>query len=295
MIDFIELLLKNDLSIAYKEDFDFSKNSTIGIGGKAKIVFYPTTIKELIALVDLLEENNAPYLVLGNLSNVLPPDQYLEKAIILTTKLTSIEFAKSVFVSAGVTSGALIRACAKNGKTGVEFLAGIPCTIGGATYMNAGAGGKYISDIVKRVLVYKQRRLCILTKKECEYGYKTSVFMKNGGIILGVELELDDALEEEILANQKNVLATRNWLPKGRSMGCVFKNPLGESAGKLIEGAGLKGLRNGGAVVSEIHANFIINEKNATQNEVLELIRIIKNAVFAQYKIILEEEIEIID
>lgn len=295
MFDFIELLLKKNLTIAYKEGFDFAKNSTIGLGGRAKIAFFPTTVKELIALVDLLEDNNAPYLVLGGLSNVLPPDYDLDKAIIFTTKLTTVEFAKSVFVGAGVRSGQLIQACAKNGRTGAEFLAGIPCTLGGAVYMNAGAGGKYISDIVKRVLVYHQRKLCIFTKKECEYGYKTSVFMKNGGIILGIELDLAEGSEEEALANQRSALASRSWLPKGRSMGCVFKNPLGESAGKLIEGAGLKGLRNGGAVVSEIHANFIINENNATAKDVLELIKVIKNAVFAQYKILLEEEIEIID
>ncbi len=295
MKDLVERLLQKGLQVECEREFDLANASTIGVGGKAAFAFKPKSLKELMRLVDAFDEDSVSFLVLGKMSNVLPPDGRLEKPIVLTTNLRELEFSKGVFAEAGVTSGMFIKECAKHGKTGAEFLSGIPCTIGGAAYMNAGAGGKYLSDIVKRVLVYKQRKLCLIAKKNCGYEYKRSVFMENDAIILGVEFALDDAATEEILDNRKCILQGREWLPKGRSAGCIFKNPLGESAGKLIEGAGLKGLRVGGAVVSEIHANFIINDKGATAADVKKLIALIKNAVFAQYKVRLEEEIRIID
>ena len=294
MIDIIELLSKSGLDVAAERDFDLAKGSTFGIGGVANLVLKPKTIKELMKIADVFSENCVEYAVFGKMSNVLFPDVRYLKPIILTTGLTSVEFSKGVFAEAGVTTAKFLKECERHKKSGAEFLAGIPSTIGGAAYMNAGASGKYLSDIVKRVLVYKQKKLCLLSKKSCEYGYKSSVFMQDDCIILGVEFELEDGDEREILQTRKSVLHGREWLPKGKSAGCVFKNPLGNFAGKLIEGAGLKGLRVGGAVVSDVHANFIINDGNASATDVKKLIFLIKNAVFAQYKIQLEEEIRII-
>ena len=119
--------------------------------------------------------------------------------------------------------------------------------------------------------------------------------MQNGDVILGARLCLRSASESEITANLKAFKERRQHLPKGKSMGCVFKNPQGYTAGKLIEGAGLKGLRMGDAYVSLEHANFIINDKNATAKQIKGLIGLIKNAVYAQYKIKLEEEIRYLD
>ncbi len=293
MKDLIELLTNERINVQYERDFNLSKKSTIGIGGKAKIAFFPSTLKEFITLADFLFDEDIHFLILGNASNVLLPDKEMDKPIIFTTKLNSMEFSSGVFVEAGVTSGAFLKECEKHGKTGAEFLAGIPCTIGGAVYMNAGAGGKYISDIVKRVLIYKRKKLLLVPKNACGYSYKKSVFMDTDEVILGVELELEDAMSSEVNENRKRVLKNREWLPKGKSLGCIFKNPLGDFAGRLIEGAGLKGLRVGGAVVSDTHANFIINDLGATSKDVKELIALVKNAVFAQYKIKLEEEIRI--
>jgi len=291
--DLIELLTNARINVHYERDFNLSKKSTIGIGGRAKIAFFPKKLKEFIALADCLFDEDIPFLILGNASNVLLPDEELDKPIIFTTNLTSIEFLNGVFVEAGVSSNAFLKECEKYGKTGAEFLAGIPCTIGGATYMNAGAGGKYISDIVKRVLIYKRKKLFLVPKNACEYSYKKSSFMDTDEVILGVELELENATSDEVIENRKNVLKSREGLPKGKSLGCIFKNPLGDYAGRLIEGAGLKGLRVGGAVVSNVHANFIINDSGATAKDVKQLISLVKNAVFAQYKINLEEEIRI--
>jgi UDP-N-acetylmuramate dehydrogenase len=192
---------------------------------------------------------------------------------------------------AGVSSGELLRACKKHGKLGAEFLAGIPCTVGGAAYMNAGVGGRYFSEIVRSVIVYEDGCLRTYPKEECGYAYKRSRFM-SGGVILGVVLELKDGSPRLVQEEMERWQQRRAHLPKGRSMGCVFKNPEGEVAGKLIEGAGLKGLRIGGAVVSEQHANFIMNDKNATTSDVRSLIVKIQQAVYQKYGVRLKEEIE---
>ena len=118
--------------------------------------------------------------------------------------------------------------------------------------------------------------------------------MQEGGVLFAVTFSLTNATPEDVARQRKKYLLQRAKLPKGRSMGCVFKNPQGDFAGRLIEGAGLKGLRVGGAVVSEQHANFILNDRNASSNDIKNLISIVKNAVYAQYKIHLEEEIRYI-
>lgn len=272
--------------------FDYAKRSSIGCGGIAPVAFYPKTVEELISLVEELENERRPFTTLGNLTNVLPPDGNSQTAVVSTKKLVGIEETDGgVFALAGVTSGVLLKACKRLQLSGAEFLEGIPCTLGGALYMNAGVSGTYIAEIVENVTVLRQGELVVLDKTDCEYAYKTSVFMRSGDVIVGAKLRLKQTTEESVLERISQYRAKRAHLPKGKSMGCVFKNPDGMIAGKLIEGAGLKGLRVGGAVVSTEHANFIINDKNATSTQIKTLIALIKNAVFAQYKIRLEEEI----
>ncbi len=272
--------------------FDYAKRSSIGCGGVAPVAFYPKSVEELISLVEELENKKLAFTVLGNLTNVLPPDGNSQTAVISTKRLAKVEETESgVFALAGVTSGGLLKACKQLQLSGAEFLEGIPCTLGGALYMNAGVSGTYIAEIVESVTVLHKGKLVVLDKSDCGYAYKTSAFMYSGGVIVGARLKLQKTNEEAILEKIDYYRAKRAHLPKGKSMGCVFKNPKGAVAGKLIEGAGLKGLRAGGAVVSTEHANFIINDRNATSAQIKTLITFIKNAVFAQYKIRLEEEI----
>ena len=272
--------------------FDYAKGSSIGCGGRAPAAFYPETVEELVLLIKEFQEKGVPFTMLGNLTNVLPPDGESETWVISTKKLAKIERTDSgVFALAGVTSGLLLKECKQCCLSGAEFLEGIPCTLGGALYMNAGVSGKYIAEIVESVSVLRSGKLVVLEKTECDYAYKSSVFMRSNDVIVGARLRMEEASEEIILKRISYYRAKRAHLPKGKSMGCVFKNPTGQVAGKLIEGAGLKGLRVGGAVVSTEHANFIINDKNATSTHIKTLIMLIKNAVFAQYKIRLEEEI----
>ena len=270
--------------------FDFTKHSTIGCGGFAKVAYYPKNEEETLFLLSACKDG---WIALGNLSNVLPSDEGVNKTVICTKRLTEIrETQDGTFVSAGVTSGALLRYMKENGLSGAEFLVGIPCTLGGILYMNGGAGGKYIADIVKSVRIVQNGKVINLPVEECLYSYKNSMFMRTGDFILGATLRLKKTDEASVDKEIRRWIDKRVHLPKGKSMGCVFKNPQGAFAGELIEKTGLKGFRLGGAKVSEAHANFIINDKNATAAEIRALILLVKNAVFAQYGITLEEEIQ---
>lgn len=271
--------------------FAFSRHSSIGCGGSAKIAFYPRSVAETTALFQKLERDKIPYFVVGNMTNILPADEGTDKAIVCMKSLNGVSVSDSAFVYAGATSGALLSACKRANKSGAEFLSGVPCTLGGALYMNAGAGGAYISEIVESVLVYAGGETRMLSVKDCGYSYKKSAFMENGGVILGASLRLEAADAATIEAREQYYKDRRKHLPKGRSMGCVFKNPEGGFAGDLIERSGLKGLRVGDAKVSEEHANFIINDGNATARDIRALISLIKNAVWSQYGVRLEEEI----
>ena len=271
--------------------FDFSRHSSIGCGGTARAAFYPRSVEEAVELLKKLQTDGVPYLVLGNLTNVLPSDEAMEKVVVCLKAMDGVAVEGEAFAYAGVTSSGLLRACKTAQKSGAEFLSGIPCTLGGALYMNAGAGGKYICEIVKSVLVYELGKTRILSLNDCGYSYKKSVFMENDCVILGASLRLGSADMPTIERCERYYKERRKHLPKGRSMGCVFKNPKVGFAGELIEKSGLKGFRIGGAKVSEEHANFIINDGNASSRDIRALIAFIQNAVWAQYGVKLEEEI----
>lgn len=279
----------------YEKPFDFSKHTSIGCGGKAKVALFPKNKQEMLAMVRDLYDDGVPFIVLGNMTNVLPPEGYLDKVVLCTHLLKGHHRdGESMYFAAGTSSGEILRYAKQEQLSGCEFLDGIPCSVGGAVYMNAGVQGRYMADCIQSVEVIRDGAYRTLPLSACAYGYKQSVFMQNHDIIVGATLQLHVASEKEIEEKRSYYQARRIHLPKGKSMGCVFKNPQGQSAGKLIEGAGLKGLRIGGAVVSSQHANFIINDARATSQDVQSLIQIIKNAVFAQYKIRLKEEIKIL-
>ncbi len=273
-----------------------AKYTTIGCGGYTDAIFFPDTTEKLVELVLHLQNDGVPFHMIGQGANVLPSDDLSGKVLVCTKRIKAVSVQKeSVFVSAGVSSALLLKICRENSLSGAEFFTGIPSTMGGALYMNAGVADGHIADIVQSVLVLRNGKLETLSKEDCAYGYKTSVFMHNRDVILGATLRLKVASLQEIDAKTDIFRTRRAHLPKGKSMGCVFKNPMGYSAGILIENAGLKGLRIGGAIISHEHANFIINDRGATASDVRRLIQTIKNAVFAQYKIRLEEEIRYVE
>lgn len=277
-----------------KNRFDLAKHSTIGCGGWTKIAYFPRSIEEVSNLIQYLTVIEREFYAVGNMSNVLPSDGQSKRVFVCMKGIKEVRLNENFF-GAGLTSGELLRLCSEAQLGGLEFLQGIPTTLGGALFMNAGVENAHIGDLVQDVLVHDGKSMRRLPKEECDYAYKHSVFMQNGWTILGAYLRLEQCSATEIEERLQYYTQRRGHLPKGKSMGCVFKNPDGVSAGKLIEGAGLKGLRIGGAVVSDIHANFILNDKGATSQQIKTLIGIIKNAVFAQYRIKLEEEIRYLE
>lgn len=274
--------------------FDFSSHSSMGCGGKASLAFYPKTEEEFVFLVKKL---GADCVVVGNLTNVLVSDLGTDKIVICTKKLRQIQAVdeRSVYAESGVMSHALLAWLRASNLGGAEFLTGIPCTLGGALYMNAGAGGRYSAELVQTVRICRDGEVLTIPVEDCEYGYKHSLFMESGDVILGATLRLQRSDIRTIADAERYYREKRRHLPKGRSLGCIFKNPTEGSAGEWIERAGLKGLRVGGAKVSELHANFIINDANATTKEIRTLIELIKNAVFSSCGVVLEEEIRYID
>ena len=275
--------------------FDMSKHSSIGCGGTAEIAFQPTSVAELTALLYKLETDGVPYHVLGNMTNVLPNDMGTGRAVVRLRKLNGVICAGGAFAYAGATPAEILRECKRLGLSGAEFLYGIPCTLGGAAFMNAGAGERYLQEIVQNVLVYRKGETKMLPVQECGYSYKKSIFMENGDVIIGCSLRLEKTDAESIEKKIAFYAERRKHLPTGKSMGCTFKNPQGAYAGDLIERCGLKGFKLGGARISKIHANFIINEGDATARDVRALIEKIKVAVRIKFGIELQEEIRYLD
>ncbi len=289
-----ELFFKEKYAWVERETpFSFAKHTTIGCGGRSEIAFYPQSVEQLLTLVRRLRADGVPFYTLGNGSNLLPSEGVIRKIVVCTKKMT-YEPNESLFFPVGISSAKLLSHCRQMQKSGCEFLEGIPCTLGGALFMNAGVSGRYIAEIVRSVTVYAEGKVQTLSVADCGYAYKRSVFMQNDAVILGATLDLIDSDAKTIDGLRNGYRKKRARLPKGKSMGCVFKNPDGQVAGKLIEGAGLKGLRVGGAKISELHANFILNDRGASVSDIRALIGIVKRAVYAQYRVRLEEEIRYI-
>ena len=294
-----ELFLPHIERIPHKRNYSFRKYSSMGVGGYAKVAFFPKKISEVVTLIHHLKTLEIPYRILGNTTNSLPCEGESKRVVLFTTKMTDVQVkSEGIFAAAGTTTDTFLNVCEQYGKTGAEFLEGIPATIGGAVYMNAGACGKRIDGILQSVLVLKDGKIRLMKKEDCDYSYKHSVFMNDEYVILGAAFDLETCDIDEVAKNREYYRDLRKKLPEGKSLGCIFKNPqqaASKSAGALIEGAGLKGLHKGGAYVSREHANFIINGGTATTKDVLSLINIIKSAVFSQYGVQLEEEIRYLD
>lgn len=273
------------------QTFDFSKNTTFGLGGKAKKAFYPQTEEEAILLFRALNDHNEKFCILGKGSNVLAADGFYNGIIISTAKLKGIVATpdKHIRCLSGTTVPELLTFCKKQGLSGLEFLAGIPASVGGLTYMNGGAAGKFMSDVIISVSVY-DTELRNLSNNQCDFGYKHSIMRDKNCIILSVLMNAETASYAQVDEKIKHYLNARKSQPKGKSCGCVFKNPEGYSAGKLIEECELKGFTYGGASVSREHANFIIND-GGKASDVYSLIKIIKEKVLSVKGVVLEEEV----
>jgi UDP-N-acetylmuramate dehydrogenase len=274
--------------------------TSLKIGGVAEYLIIPDDTLTLKNLIDLLKEEKRDYLLLGSGTNVLIKDSGVDEVVINLKRFQKHQVVKDeddeicYFAQAGVSLQSLVRETIKRGFTGMEGLVGIPGTIGGALFGNAGAYGYEIMDIVDRVTIMREGLLTIIKKEELDYGYRIGGFAK-GDIILGVHLLLKKGDPEEIKERAEEFLKEKkNTQPIGeRSAGCVFKNPGEVSAGKLIEESQCKGMRVGDIEVSRIHGNFFINKGSATAADFIKLMEIVSERVFKDHGIILEPEIRI--
>lgn len=272
--------------------------NTYKIGGKAKYIIKPFNVKKLVELLDYLKNNNIKYFILGKGSNVIMPDEDYEGVIILLEKLNNISIKDNIVeVESGTLLNKLIMATIDNNLCGIENLYGIPGTVGGAVIQNAGCLGTTFSENLVSVTYLENSELHILNKDECNFIYRGSIFKKDKNkIIISCVLKLSKGNKDEMMKNIREHLIKRNASQplEYPNAGSVFRNPINNYAGALIEEAKLKGTNINGAYVSEKHANFIVNKGNATSKDIKELIKKIRNTIKDKYNIDLELEQEII-
>ncbi len=280
----------------YTLDAPASELTSFRTGGKVAAVVYPKNKRALCALLRFLSERDARHITLGCGTNVLAPDDGYDGVFVMTQKMTRISLDGSVMTAEcgrGVTSCA--SAAQKAGLSGLEFAYGIPGSVGGAVFMNAGAYGSEIRDIIKDAECWdpEQGETVTLTKDELSLGYRDSILRHNGMTVLSARFALTPGDGGEISAKMAELMSKRRDKQplEYPSAGSVFKRAPGHFTGKLIEDCGLKGTRIGGAVVSEKHAGFIVNAGSATSNDVKALVSLVEERVFAEFGVRLEREL----
>ncbi len=278
------------------ENYELKKHTTFKIGGCAKRAFFPSTNEEM---AELLTELKNP-VILGGCSNVLISSQGIDEDVILTTKMNAFSLEKNILTAqCGVKVPMLSREAEHNSLSGMEFMIGFPGSVGGAVYMNASAHSQAVSDtcILCHVFDMEQKKILELNKEEMQFGYRSSIMQKKSYILLDAKFELRPAPKEEITA-----IMTRNLeFRKGKqpslatpNAGSIFRNPPNDSAGRLLEKAGVKGLKQGGAQVWLGHANFIVNVENADSKDVSNLMNKMYNMVKEKYTIELLPEVKFV-
>ncbi len=270
------------------------KYTGYGVGGKASYYTEVDSLFTLNEITSLAKRYKIPYKVIGNGSNILVSDKGYDGLVINTKRISEVFFKKDqVRAMCGATLSKLIKFCQDNSLSGLEALSGIPATVGGAIVMNAGAFGKNISDRLTAVETLFDGKIKKYKKDECKFGYRTSRFLGKKEIVISATFQLQETEKELITASIEAYRDLRKSVqPTGRSCGSVFKNPVGDRAGRLIDSLNLKGSRVGGATISEKHGNFIIADGKTTASDIVSLIEYVKKKVKEAFDIELKEEIE---
>ena len=283
--------------VEYKRNLRISEISSIRIGGVSDITAYPKSEKEFIDLVDFLTCIAIPYKIIGRMTNILASDDGFRGVLISTKRLVSLSFDGVIaYAECGVAVSSLLFSAAKLNLGGLEALFGIPGTLGGLLHNNGGAGDFDISHALLYARVYSPllKKILFLDSRDLKLEYRSSIFFKCDFVILSeaiafVNGEYNDIIQKIRLAAEKRKANQPLSYP---SLGSVFKRENGMAVSKLIDTAGLKGVRIGGAQISKKHAGFIINRGYATCNDVLELIDLVKEKIFEKYGFVPKEEIE---
>ncbi len=289
--------LLSEYPVPYRTDCTLAELTTFKVGGPADLVLYPESVEQCAAIIRIAKEEGKNLIYLGNGSNMLGEDAGCRDWIVKTDRLSTLCLDKNgvMTVGAGVRNVKASSFAAKNAYTGLEFAHGIPGTIGGAVFMNAGAYGGTMDQVVLRTYYLNDEgEVCTLEAKDHGFGYRKSFFMDHPSyLIVGCELQLQKGDPAVIMATINDLQQRRKEKQplEYASAGSTFKRPEGHFAGKLIEDAGLKGYSVGDAQVSEKHAGFIINCGNATSAEVRQVIADVRAKVLEQFGVELECEV----
>lgn len=282
------------------KDVEMKDYTSFKAGGKANKMVICEREDEVIETLREIKEKNEKYIMLGNGSNTLIKDSGFSGTVIkLGDSFSKIIRTGNNLVCGGNTLMSVVAKYAlKEGLTGFEFASGIPGSIGGAFFMNAGAYGGEIKDIAKSAKIISRDTLELKGVGLSDMGlsYRHSVFQENGDIILSVEISLEEGNKSEIESTMKDLAKKRNSKQPVQfpSAGSFFKRPEGHFAGKLIQDSGMKGVSVGGAQVSELHSGFIINKGNATATDIIQLMELVQKKVYEKFGVSLEPEVRII-
>lgn len=275
-----------------EENYDVKKMTSFKIGGTIARIYFPTTLEEFTQIKKI----EPVAFVVGNMSNILVSSEGYDGAVICTKKMDEIRFeGNTVFAGAGVRGTKLSKMAAEKNLSGLEFMVAFPGSVGGEVFMNAGAHGQMIADVLKSAKIYcPENGLITLTNKEMEFSYRTSICQSKPYSVLEAEFELTPSSSEKIQEKMNENLSFRQNKQPSLTLpncGSTFRNPQGDSAGRLLDAAGVKGLVSGGTHVWENHANFIINDGDATSLDVLRLMDEMYSRVKTKFNIELKPEV----
>ena len=285
---------ENDIKI----DEKLSSYVNFKVGGPADILLIPKSKEQVIKSVEVCKENKIPFYLIGNGSNILVRDGGFRGVVISLKEVnTIIVDGDKIEAECGAMLKAVSDKAMENSLTGFEFACGIPGTIGGAVFMNAGAYDGEIAHVIESAeIIDEECKIKTLSKEELDFGYRSSAVMKKGYIVLSAILSLKHGevkTIKEMIADLTEKRESKQPL-EYPSAGSTFKRPTGYFAGKLIQDAGLKGYSIGGAAVSEKHSGFVINKGNATAKDITDLIKYIQDEVKRQFGVELHPEVRII-
>lgn len=293
--------IKNEIkALVAKVEFDvpMSTKTSFRVGGPADVLALPNEARELQRLIIYIRERGLPYFILGRGTNLLVMDGGIRGVVIDLKGFNKLEVRDGGFIycGAGIPLAKLVYFAMEKSLAGLEFASGIPGSVGGAIVMNAGAAEGEMKDVVEAITLITEDGVIKEVKKESlGFSYR-NLSLPKGSIVLGASFKLRAGNKEAIKETIHQLLQTRKTkqpldLP---SAGCIFKNPPSGSAGRVIDEVGLKGLQFGGARVSELHANFIVNNGNATAKDILSLVDDVMEKVYEKRGISLEPEIKIV-
>ncbi|MBQ4523899.1 MAG: UDP-N-acetylmuramate dehydrogenase [Lachnospiraceae bacterium] len=295
LLEELKTLLNED-SIRYNEPM--SKHTTFRIGGNAAVMVFPKTVEEISALLKWKEENQVPFVTVGNGSNLLVSDKGFDGVVMkLQSNFNEIKMEPDgkITAQAGCSLYKLALFARQHGLSGLEFAGGIPGTVGGAVRMNAGAYDGEMSQVIEQVVALDGNgNRKVFSKEECRFGYRRSIIKEEEYYVVEAVFQLAKGEHDAIKEKQEGFdrLRRQKQPLEFPSAGSTFKRPQGYFAGKLIQDAGLRGYQVGGAAVSEKHCGFVINKEKATAKEVMQVIQDVQSEVQKQFGVTLEMEVE---